>query len=321
MPLPSCFDAQGAQFAWDSTSLKSAFACPRLYYYTMIESYAEGDSVHLLFGGLYAKALETYHKLVIADNISHDEAVYQVVRDTMIASWVHNLDVNREPRPGTGHPVIFDSTSKTRDGLIRTIIWYLEEFKDSDFTTFVRADGRPAVEFSFKLEVDNGIILCGHNDRVVEYAGAYFIQDQKTTGATVNPHYFEQYDLDIQMSLYTFAGSAIFSMPIKGVMIDVAQVAVGFTRFMRGFTYRTQDQLQEFYENILDKIREVRAYSIAFAQSGDPEVFPMNYTACGNYGGCPFRKVCRQPRQFRTKFLQSNLSKRPIPWNPLVERE
>ena len=320
--LPSSFDAQGAQFAWDSTSLKAAFACPRLYFYTMIGQYSDGQSsVHLIFGGLYAKALETYHKLTVIDGATHNEALRSVVRSTMIESWVHNLDANKERRPGTGHAVEFHHSAKTRENLIRTIIWYLEEFKNSDFKTMVAADGRPAVEFSFKIEADNNIILCGHNDRIVEYDGSFFVQDQKTTGGTVSAASFEAYDMDIQMSLYTFAGKAIYSAPIKGVMIDIAQVAVCFSRFMRGFTYRTEDQLEEFYTNIMAKIKEIRYYSILYAQTGDMEVFPMNFTACGNYGGCPFRKVCRQPRQFRQKFLDSNISKRAVPWNPLENRD
>jgi len=31
--------------------------------------------------------------------------------------------------------------------------------------------------------------------------------------------------------------------------------------------------------------------------------------------------VCRQPRQFRQKFLDSNISKRAVPWNPLENRD
>lgn len=320
--LPSSFDSTGAQFAWDSTSLKSAFACARLYYYEMIEQYQDNkSSVHLIFGSIYASALERYHKHLVLDSLPHDEAVYEVVRFALIESWVHNLTPEGERRPGTGHPVVFDSTAKTRENLIRTIVWYLEEFRDSDYTTFVASDGRPAVELSFKLEVDNGIVLCGHNDRIVEYGPALFVQDQKTTGGTVSPFTFEGYDLDIQMSLYTFAGKAIYNAPIKGVMVDIAQIAVGFSRFMRGFTYRTEDQLQEFYEQIMTKIEETQAQSRRFADTGNPEVFPMNFTSCGNYGGCPFRKVCRTPRQFRAKFLESNFTRRAEPWNPLIERK
>ena len=322
MTLPSCFDKQGSQFAWDSTSLKAAYACSRLYYYQLVASYEDPTaSVHLIFGGLYAKALETYHKLVIADGLPHDEALLTIVQQTMVASWVHNLDAEGNALPGTGHAVQFYHSAKTRENLIRTIVWYLEEFRVSDFTTLVTSEGKPAVEFTFKLEADNGIILCGHNDRIVEYEGHYFVQDQKTTGGTVSAYSFEQYDLDIQMSLYTFAGSAIFSTPIKGVMIDVAQIAVGFSRFMRGFTHRSPDQLEEFYSSIMAKIAEVQEQSRRFADTGNPDAFPMNYTACGNYGGCPFRKVCRQPKQFRDNFLRSNMQKRSVPWNPLVSRD
>ena len=56
------------------------------------------------------------------------------------------------------------------------------------------------------------------------------------------------------MSNYTFAGKGHFQHADQGVMIDGAQIAVGFSAFMRGYTYRTSDQLNEFYEQTQRKI-------------------------------------------------------------------
>jgi len=315
------FNKSGLQMAWDSTSLKLAYECPRKYYYKMIQDWEDSlKSVHLIFGGHYARALETYHKLVTKDGLTHDEATLAVVRQTLIESWIHNLTKDTLERiPGTGHPQEFLHTAKTRENLIRTIIWYLEEFKESDFETYIKADGTPAVEFSFKLEVDANIVLCGHVDRLLAHGRDIFVQDQKTTGTTVAPYYFENYDLDIQMSMYTFAGKAIYNIPVKGVMIDAAQIAVGFTRFMRGFTYRSEDELNEWYDETLAKIDEIHSYTREYLDTGDYQKFPRNLTSCTNYGGCEFRKVCKQAPQFRESQLKSNFSRRE-PWNPLVER-
>jgi hypothetical protein len=315
------FDKTGAQFAWDSTSMKLAYECPRKYFYTMLHDWADpGKSVHLIFGGHYARALETYHKLRITEGYDHDDAVRFVVRQTLIESWVHNTDSEGKRIPDTGHPQQFDSTSKTREGLIRTIIWYLEEHKTSDFATYTKADGTPAVELSFKLEIENDIILCGHLDRVVEYdVSTLFVQDQKSTGSVLSQYYFRQFDLDIQMSNYSFVGRAIFNAPIKGVMIDAAHVASGYSTFMRGFTYRSQDQLDEFYEGAMRQIALIQNMSRRYADNLDESVFPQNFTACGNYGGCPFKTVCTTRRGDRDKFLRANFQKRDM-WNPLIER-
>lgn len=316
------FNKDGAQFAWDATSMKLAYECPRKYFYTMLHDWDDPmRSVHLIFGGHYARALETYHKLRILHDRTHDEATLAVVEQTLIESWIHNLDAGGNRIPGTGHPQQFLSTSKTRENLIRTIIWYLEEFVDTDLPTFVMVNGQPAVELSFKLEVDNDLVWCGHLDRVIEYdKSSHFIQDQKSTGSTINASYFRKYDLDIQMSNYTFAGKAIFNMPIKGVMIDGAQIAVGFSAFMRGYTYRTSDQLNEFYEQTQRKIAEIQLMSKRYADSLDERAFPMNFTACENYGGCPFKPVCTTRPNDREKYLRATLKKRTM-WNPLITRD
>jgi hypothetical protein len=317
--LPSHFDDSGAQFAWDSTTLSTAFECERKYYFQYIEHFVDATrSVHLIFGGHYAKAVERYHK-ALALGASHDEAVYSVVRDAMIDTWIHNLNEDGSRRPGTGHAELFLSTSKTRENLIRTIVWYLEEYKNSEVKTLIKSDGTPAVEYSFKLPVDNDIIFCGHLDRVIEFADANFVQDQKTTGSTVTPNSFAAYDMAVQMSMYTWAGKAIFATPIKGVMIDIAQVASGFSRFLRGFTYRSDEYLTEWYGQVQAKIEVIRRKTQHYQDTGDSSVFQPNYTACTNYGGCEFRDVCSKAPQFRAQFLRSNFERRR-PWNPLESR-
>src|SRR6476620_9113379 len=81
------FDADGVQFAWESTSIKLAETCLRKYYYKLIIGWQpERKSVHLLFGGWYATALESYYKYV-ADGMSQDEALAEVVGEALAETW------------------------------------------------------------------------------------------------------------------------------------------------------------------------------------------------------------------------------------------
>jgi len=337
------FDADGLQFAWDSTSLKLAETCLRKYYYKMIVGWQpERKSVHLLFGGWYASALESYHRYV-ADGMSQDDALMEVVWEALTETWVfdkvpyehsqglrcydpdgcddplcpdaamyHGMEPG-DPIPGTGHPWVSDHNTKTRENLIRTIVWYVDQFgEDDSCSTIILANGKPAVEHSFRLEVDNGIILCGHLDRVVEYGGAPYIQDQKTTQSTITSRYFDNYNPDSQMSLYTFAGKAVFGLPIKGIMIDAAQIAVGFTRFERGFTFRSDDQLNEWYDHSM--------YHIERARTATRENhFPLNPSSCNNYGGCEFRHICSKAPGVRDQFLKGDFVKGKR-WDPMEVR-
>jgi len=199
-----------------------------------------------------------------------------------------------------------------RENLIRSIIWYVDTFEDEDVKTHHLSDGRAAVEYSFTLTIDDGNFLCGHLDRVCTYGDDFYIMDQKTTGTTITPRFFEGFNPDTQMSLYTFAGRAIFDIDVKGIIIDAAQIAVGFTRFERGFTFRTDSQLDEWYGDTLEVIA-------ATQEATRVGVFPMNPSACGNYGGCEFRGVCSKSPEVREAFLNADFKKRDQ-WNPLQRR-
>lgn len=317
--MSQSFDETGAQFAWDSTSLKLAQECPRKYQYVMLEGWqSPNKSVHLLFGGWYASALEHFHKHR-ALGMSVDEALFEVVREAMIETWEHTRDEAGERIPETGSPwrpaegTSGSGVNKTRENLIRTIVWYIDELGDESITrTYMLSDGKPAVEHTFTLPVDNDIIFSGHIDRLVEYSDDIYCMDQKTTGGTISIKFFSDFDLDIQMSMYTFAGKAIYNIPVKGVIIDGAQIAVGFTRFARGFTFRSDDQLSEWYDEMHMLIERTRLAT-------QRRELPRNLNACGNYGGCQFRGVCSKPRAFREQFLRADFVKGKR-WDPLERR-
>jgi len=335
--MPDPFDESGAQYAWDSTSIKLAETCLRKYQYKMIDRWQPArKSVHLLFGGWYATALEDFHK-AIAAGVDYEAAVCDVVHEALIATWHHDvclvcngqgeiqidagdsveIDVCRNcdgqgVLRGTGSAWESDHNTKTRENLIRTIVWYLDQFKDDPCATVILSDGSAAVEHSFKLPVDDDIILCGHLDRLVDYSGKLYVQDQKTTGSTISSRFFEGFNPDTQMSLYTFAGKAIFNLPVKGVMIDGAQIAVGFTRFERGFTFRDDGQLAEWYDNAM--------HTIALGRLAVQEnYFPMNPSSCSNYGGCEFRFICARSPSVRPNFLAGEFTQ-GVQWNPMKER-
>lgn len=305
----------GSQYAWDATSVELAQTCMRKYYYRMILGVApRSTSVHLVFGGIYASALETFYKLR-AENIPYEEALRLIVRGALTQSWEHERDSGGKRIPGTGQPVPFDHAAKTRSTLIRSIIWYVEEFgdeSDSAVRTHYLADGTPAVELSFALEFADDVIYCGHLDRVIEYAGQLHWMDQKTSGRPINDFFYQQFELHNQFSGYTWAGQIILKSPIKAGIVDGAYITAGYTAFGRGFVTRTKDQIDEWYENTV--------YTIQWARQLTREKkFPMNLTACGNYGGCPYRELCARSPKVREHYLQSNFKQLPA-WSPIEPR-
>lgn len=296
----------GIEFAWSASTIKAAKTCLRYYQYSVLEGWhSPNKSVHLRFGGHYATAIEHYYKL-IAQGADPEEATRAVVREALEATWDRTED-NPEGTPWeSGH------NTKTRANLIRTIVWYLDQFKDDPAKPLTLQSGDPAVELSITFEVDGGNIFAAHLDRLAEFAGDPYVMDEKTTGTTVSQSFFNGFSPDDQMSMYTFLGKAAFGVPVKGVIIDAAQIAVGFTRFERGFTFRTPGQLNEWYDDTM--------LAIENAQRATREMrLPQNPTACGNYAGCQFRTVCSRDPAARRNFLAGDFVQTPG-YDPLEVR-
>ena len=298
------------QYAWDSTSLEYMKRCPRLYYYEMIAGWkASGENIHLRFGLEYHQGLHDY-ELAKAAGADHEEAVLQTVKQLLIR--IHEWD----PEPHTK-----SEENKSRSNLVRTVIWYLDHYKDDPAKTVMLSNGKPALEVSFRFNLEHvadfgnakyNYVLCGHLDRIVEYEGSTFVMDRKTTASTPSNYYFDQFDPHNQMSLYSLAGRIVLNSPLRGVIIDTAQVAVGFSRFVRSFTLRGEEQLTEWLHDL--------QYIFAAAETyAAEEYWPMNDTSCDKYGGCRYREICRIPKSVRRNFLESNFIKGK-PWNPLEVR-
>lgn len=309
------FSEDGVQFGWDQTSIKLAEECPKKYQYVMLEGWrARGGNVHLIFGGVYASALEHFHKYR-ADGMEFDDALVEVVHEALGMTWIYpeTTPPGLHPTPGTGEPWQSDHNTKTRENLIRTIVWYFEHFRDDPCQTVILSNGVAAVEHSFQLPVDNGIIFSGHLDRLVEYSNNIYIQDQKTTATTITPRYFSNYNPDTQITgMYPFAGRAVFKLPVKGVMIDAAQIAVGFSRFERGFIFVDDASLDEWYDDSMELILRTQEMTRA-------NHFPRNRSSCSKYAGCQFRNVCSKSPAVRGQFLKADFEKGDR-WDPLQSR-
>lgn len=295
------------QVAWDMTSLSAFKECPRKYYYSIIFQWASKDeSVHLTFGLLYHAALEYYQRLR-AQGKSWDESILLVVHQSMKDTW--NKDLNRPWNSG--------DKNKNRYTLIRTIVWWITQFKDDPMKTLILSNGTPAVELSFRFETTYSlggqpVVMCGHLDRVGTLNDALLIDDYKTTKYNVTAdEFFGFYSPDNQMSGYTFGGKIIYHIPIQGVIVDAAQIMPAYSRFRRGFALRTDSQLDEWYRGM--------GYFLEQAESmANANFWPMNETACGRYGGCQFRGICGRSPEVREQWLGAGYRKRI--WDPLKVR-
>jgi len=299
----------GLQIAWDSTSMGTFKECRRKYYYSIVLGWQPRElSVHLFFGQIYHFALEVYDHAK-ARGADHDEGTRLAVRAALKATW----DKAKKK------PWISDHSTKNRLTLVRTVVWYLEQFKADPLVTLRLEEGSPAVELSFRFQTHfksqsgDPFLICGHLDRVARLEGLdqLWIVDRKTTQYSIDSAYFSKYSPDNQMSTYDFAGGIIYSYPIQGVIVDAAQVLVTLSRFERGFVPRSKSQREEWYITFGQYVKEAE-------QAAKEQNWPMNDKACGHYGGCPFRPVCGRPPEAREEWLRAAYVQRV--WDPLKIR-
>lgn len=327
------------RFAWDSTCLSAFKTCPRLYQYLYVDGWApKDDNIHLRFGIEYHQALHDY-ETSRTEGGDHEQSVRFTIRELLIRCQNYP-DVDPTAKPSI--------RVKTKLNLVRTVVWYLDQFRDDPAETVVVSqydpDGnqlegsdKPAMEVSFKFELDWGpgpfnghfdkghgstcepiyqpYILCGHLDRLVTFNDETFVMDRKTATTTLSQHYFDQYHPNNQMTLYAIAGQVVLGTSIRGVIIDGACIQVGGSWFQRGFTYRTQAQLDEWMADLRFWFEQAERYAVA-------NHWPMNDTACDKFGGCKFRNICNKDPRVRNNFLRGSFvqleeSER---WNPLKPR-
>lgn len=345
----------GLQIAWDATSLSKLKQCPRAYFYGIICGYrAKKEALPLIFGIYYHSALECYDR-DRAKGIDHATAARRAVRvameqggskqrmtrcqacDASISEGQVEFQEQLETFAGVickecGHrhavdhqfrmtevyvPWKTDCTKRNRETLVRSVAWYIDQFGENDpLQTVILADGRPAVELSFRMELGKAsstgeeYIGCGYMDRVVQFGegGPVYVTDRKTTVTTPGEEYFSRYSPDCQMSMYSVAGKVCFDQPVQGCLIDVAQIAVGFTRFQRGMVHRTPAQLEEWLLDLDYWLKQAEH----FALTGH---YPQNDKSCFN---CNFRNICGKDPFVRHSFIETDFHR--VDWNPLAER-
>lgn len=296
--------SNGVQFFWDSTSISLFKTCSRKYQYTIINQYVPRTTPPALAFGIHLHTLlQTWHQLIESD-INKHTAFIRVVR---LAGLL-------------GETLPAGDTARTKETLVRTITWYLDQFWEDTTTTVIHPNGKPAVEYHFQIPFihynSQQVFICGHIDRLVQWQGQTYVMDYKTTKYPLDHRFFNQFKPSIQMGLYVtachlIAGQTSDLPSAHGVIIDGIQLGVNFSRFARQVVSYSLEEINEYVLNLQQFIKQAMDLSAE-------GIFTPNETACNNYSGCHFRDICSKPPARRELFLNGNFAKRT--WNPLNKR-
>lgn len=300
------------QYAWDATSLNDLKICPRRYQLSRIEGWEwKAQSIHLKFGMEVHHTIQDYEFCKV-DGQDHEEAVFNAIRALMqrTGDYPSEEEVKTQEKAS--------ARRKTKEVLLRTCINYLDHYKEDPVETLILESGRPAIEVNFNFDLERKPhLLCGILDKIGIYQESQFVLDHKTTTYQLTEYYYDKFNPDCQMSVYSIAGQVVVHSPIRGVIIDGITIgADGVPGFGRGFTYRNQGQLEEWLHNLDYLLSQAEQYA-------QDQYWPQNDTACDKYGGCPFRRVCSKAPSVREAYLRADFNQLPENerWNPLSIRE
>lgn len=331
---PFCSSVPTLLRAWDNTAISMLKECPRKFEYAMIQGWRPVHKAPpLAFGSFLHEALELYDRLR-ADGKDHTSAQVETVREFLIRTTTRETGRFEKRATPDGITSVFvpdpagpaESISfwhgdpqRTRQTLIRSIIWYTEQFcaTGDPLQTVPISENKPALEVSFRFELPlispdgEPYLYTGNIDKIAKMGDDFYVQERKHTTTTVSSYYFNRYAPDGQTAGYQVAASVLLGLPVNGVIIDVTQVAAGFSRVHRHIATKGKEILDEWLQNTLHWIKLAEF----FAKSG---TWPMNETACHKFSGCQFREVCNKSPTMRPTLLRSNFTYQP--WDPLQIR-
>lgn len=221
-----------------------------------------------------------------------------------------------------------ENKKKNRRTLVRALVWTLDEFEKGHIRPHADADGHAATEVDFAVPLPfnspdgEPYLLTGIIDSFCEIGGPDQVmpRERKTTNSTLGRAYFDRFEFDIQIDVYSLAMRIMSEDEITpGVVLEAIQTGVTFSRARRQVIQSSNDQLEEFVETIQHWIGEAAIFARLahlFPEKA-MEVYPMNRSNCNNFrkedvednmyssivhGGCPYRELCTKDRSVRERY-------------------
>ncbi|OYW77667.1 MAG: hypothetical protein B7Z37_02985 [Verrucomicrobia bacterium 12-59-8] len=309
LPQRKAFSSDNLQFAWDSVSLGAAKKCPRYYLYSILQGWQpKMQSPHLTFGIVFHSAMEALDHIRVTRPLV-DSDLYPVIRQAM--KTLGSYDENGIFTPWrSGHD------KKNLESMIRSIVWYFDEYLNDTYTVIQLANGRAAVELSFRFPLGlkhagEDLLYCGHLDSLGEFAQSTYGLDRKTTGGALTQQFYSQFSPSVQITGYNLASRLVYNVASRGIIIDAMQIGAGFVRFGRQIVANTEAQLEEWLTSSMYTIQDSQRWL-------DQQYWPMNETACNLYMGCTYRGICSKDPSVRERFLEADFHTRA--WDPLEPR-
>ena len=303
----------------DSSMLSAFRACPYKAYLGYIEHWKPMfESVHLVAGGAFAKGIEAARKAFYEQGLSVPDSEATGLQALITAYG--NFDCPNE-------------SAKNLDRMCGALEFYYSHYPlgADGAEPITMPSGRRGIEFSFVEPLDikhpttgDPILYSGRADMVAHFAGGQYAFDEKTT-TQLGAKWADQWDLRSQFTSYCWAGRRL-NIPMQGAIIRGISILKSKYETQQAITYRSgweldrwEDLMYRLLRRMLDSYQQ-QVYEQdldgSCVRGGNP--WDRNTdSACNDYGGCQFRKVCKAKNPYEV--LTQDFTRRV--WDPIRHKE
>jgi hypothetical protein len=259
---------------FDYSTLSTFMSCPRLAYYRY---WLGRDSIEpsypLKWGSAYHLYRELLEKLYIKNGRTEDPEEWEKYHKVAFAVATDGWE-----DPPLGHKKEFLTKVRFASTCEQAFHGWKLEKHESRMVVI-------ATEEAFELTLPNGIIFGGKKDQVVDWNGQAWVRDFKTT-SYMGRTYANQFDPDAQITGYVWATGQLSGRRVQGAIIEtIYNTKTKGPEHHSFLSTRSEFHIEEWMEDIKHAHGDIDR-----AEADD--YFPKRTSACGNYGGCIFRKCC-----------------------------
>jgi hypothetical protein len=275
----------------DNTMREAFRNCPTKFYWAHIRQKASATpSIHLHAGGAFAKGLEVTRLEFYQNGRSEPEAV--ALGSLALRETYGTFDADNG----------YTDHAKSCSGMLRAFEDYFMEYPlgRDIIEPYKTPDGKAALEFSFAIPTGvthpvsgEPILYAGRFDMLgVRNGEAIYVVDEKTSGS-LGQAWASQWDLNSQFTGYIMAAKH-YGIPVAGAIIRGIGLLKTKITHQQVMLHRPDWQIERWWNQLHRDLRMMVAQWEA--DPGDGSEFDLALgTACSNYGGCGFKRLCMSP--------------------------
>lgn len=286
----------------DNTMMSAYKECPRSFWYSFCLGRRSSDkNIHLAFGDIFAKAMETARRAFWAEHLQPEECVLKAVRQVLKSPEYPGWEVE-------------DSKSLTR--CAHAVVSYFDTYGFSnDYLTPKLLPTGPALEFNFAVplpinhpETGYPLIYTGRYDMWGEHEGVDYLEDDKTA-KTGGAQWEQKWDLRGQFLGYLW-GHRQYRPAANGMVVRSPIMHKGDTQHLQVVKYYSDEMISDWYQSLLYFLERMIS---DYQRKAFPRVFG---DPCASYGGCSYKNVCLASSAFEMKWLETEFPEVSF-WRPM----